>query len=203
MPRFASLVTVLALLACAAGAALVAYGRWTRPIAAAGAALEAGDLQGALTPYAESARRFRALPLSQRLLDRDFSLVAHNQLAALYQLRRWDDVIERAVDAPPASGPHFWAGCALFRKGAEQKTREAQLEWVTRAQDEFKLALVAAPNDWDAKYNFELTSRLAAALRPSADTKGTQQKNAPSTLIQLLRPELQQQHQERAVKKVG
>jgi len=192
MPRFASLVTVLALLACAAGAALVAYGRWTRPIAAAGAALEAGDVQGALTPYAESARRFRALPLSQRLLDRDFSLVAHNQLAALYELRRWDDVIERAVDAPPASGPHFWAGCALFRKGAEQKTREAQLEWVTRAQD-----------DWDAKYNFELTSRLAAALRPSADTKGTQQKNAPSTLIQLLRPELQQQHQERAVKKVG
>jgi hypothetical protein len=202
-PRVTSLITVLALLAFAAGTALVAYGRWTRPITAASASLEAGDAQAALAPYGESIRRFRALPMSQRLLSRDFSLVFYNQLAVLYDLHRYDDVIERAVDAPPASAPHFWAGCALFRKGAEQKTREAQLEWLTRAQDEFKLALVAAPADWDAKFNYELTSRLAAALRPSADTKGNQQKSAPSTMIQLLRPELQQQHQERAVKKVG
>jgi hypothetical protein len=203
LPRYRSVITATALLAFLAGGALVIYGRWTQPIAAAGVALEAGNTEGALAPYADSARRFRGLALSQRLLAPDFSLVAHNQLVVLYGLHRYDEVIERAVDAPAAAEPHFWAGCALFRKAAQQTTRDAQLEWVTRAQDELKLALVAAPDDWDTKFNYELTSRLAAALRPGSDKRGNQQTNAPSTLIQLLRPELQQKHQDRAVKKVG
>lgn len=202
-PRLKPLITLTALLAFAIGAVLVAYGRWTGPIGAAGTALAAGATDVSLARYDESAARFRGLPWSQRLLAPDFALVSHNQLAVLYGLRRYDDVIERAADAPAAADPHFWAGCALFRKGAEQKTREAQLEWVTRAQDEFKLALVAAPDSWDAKFNYELTSRLATALRPSADTRGNQQKNPPSSMIQLLRPELQQQHQDRTVKKAG
>ena len=118
LPRFGSLITIVALLAFGAGGALVAYGRWTRPMAAAGAALEAGDAEAAIAPYAESARRFRSVPLSQRLLAPDYSLVTHNQLAVLYELQRYDEVIERATDAAAAE-PHFWAGCALFQKGAE------------------------------------------------------------------------------------
>jgi hypothetical protein len=203
LPRFGSTITVTALLAFVSGGALVIYGRWTQPIAAAGVALEAGDAEGALAHYADSARRFQGLALSQRLLPSELSLVGHNQLAVLYGLHRYDEVIERALDAPAAAGPHFWAGCALFRKGAQQTKRDAQLEWLTRAQDEFKLALVAAPDDWDTKFNYELTSRLAASLRPSSDKRSDQQKSAPSTLMQLLRPQQQQLHQERAVKKVG
>jgi hypothetical protein len=203
LPRFGSLVTVIAVMAFLSGAALLTYGRWARPIASAFAAAQAGDGARALPDYAESSRRFHQVPLSQRLLARDFSLLSHNQLAVLYGLGRYDEVIERAVDAPAAAAPHFWSGCALFRKSTTQKTPDAQLEWLSRAQEEFKLALAAAPDDWDTKFNYELTARLAAALRPASDRPGTQPSNAPATLMQLLRPQQQQKQQERAVKKVG
>ena len=53
-------------------------------------------------------------------------------------------------------------------------------DWL-RQQDEFHKAVDAAPLDWDTKFNFELTTRLAAELR--------KQPNAPpKQLMQLLRP---------------
>lgn len=201
-PRAGSIMTLTALVAFVAGAALVAYGRWTRPIVGAAAALQAGDAQRALPPYAESSRRFRQVPLSQRALASDYSLVAHNHLSVLYGLGKYDELIDASTEAPAAAAPHFWAGCALFRKSVQQTKVDARLEWLTRAQDEFKLALVAAPDDWDTKFNYELTSRLIAALRPP-DKGAKQPANAPSTLMQLLRPQQQQQQQDRAVKKVG
>ncbi|MEO5895546.1 MAG: hypothetical protein ABIS06_07585 [Vicinamibacterales bacterium] len=202
-PRIGSIFTLTALLAFLAGATLVVYGRWTRPIVLAAAALDAGNTEGAVAPYTDSARRFRSVALTQRILAPDYSLVAHNQLAALYTLGRYDEVIERAAEAPDGSAPHFWSGCALFKKSVQQTNPDAQLEWLTRSQEEFKLALAAAPDDWDTKFNYELTSRLAAAMRPGSDKRGKQQSNAPSTLMQLLRPQQQQKSQDRVVKKVG
>ena len=47
--------------------------------------------------------------------------------------------------------------------------------------DEFRKAIEATPDDWDTKYDFELTSQLAAGLRK-------QPKMPPRQLMQLLRP---------------
>ena len=58
---------------------------------------------------------------------------------------------------------------------------EAMLGWLTRAEEELHKAVEAAPTDWDTKYDFELTTRLAAALRK-------QPKTPPKQLMQLLRP---------------
>jgi len=58
----------------------------------------------------------------------------------------------------------------------------AQLAWLTRAQQEFRQALESSPEDWDAKFNYELAGRLAAQLR-------TAPKREPSTILKLLRPQ--------------
>lgn len=201
-PRFRSSFVAVAILALVLGAALLAYGRWSEPLAEAAGATEAGDRAAAVDAYKVSAERFRTIPATQQLLSADHALVSHNQLALLYQLNRYDELLEAAADAPPDAAPHFWAGCALFQKSTQEEKPESQLEWLTRAEDEFKLALEAAPDDWDTKYNYELSARLAAALRPPSKKGGTQQKSVPSTLLQLLRRAPQQQ-QDRPVKKVG
>jgi hypothetical protein len=64
---------------------------------------------------------------------------------------------------------------------------------LSRAEDEFRKAIEAAPDDWDTKYDFELTTRLAAELRKQPNTP-------PKQLMQLLRPPTAGQ---KAPRKVG
>ena len=88
-----------------------------------------------------------------------------------------------AGSAPVDAAPHFWVGCAMFAKSLQEEGAEGQLQWLTRAEDEFKLALASEPADWDTKYNYELSARLVAALR-----RPPKPGNKPSA-IKLLRPE--------------
>ena len=200
-PRLRSSFIVMALLALVVGLGLVAYGRWSAPLADADRATAAGDLSAAVAAYTRSVARYRGMPAAQQFLSADHALASHNQLALLYQLAQYDELLEAAAEAPPAASPHFWAGCALFRKSQKEFELPSQLEWMVRAEEEFKLALEAAPTDWDTKFNYELSARLAAALRPASKTGATQQKGVPSTLLQLLRRA--PQAQDRPVKKVG
>src|SRR5439155_27094197 len=87
-----------------------------------------------------------------------------------------------------------WAGCAFFDKARAEENAEARLGWLSRAEEEFRRAVEAAPDDWDTTFNFELTTRLAAELRK-------QPKTPPNQLMQLLRPE--PKAGARPVKRVG
>lgn len=194
--RSRSVVVLTAVLALVSGALLLLYAHWSKPVSAAWEAIEARDPERALDEYAVSARRFAQLPPAQELLAADFSEVTHNRLALLYRLGRYDDMFEVADNAPANAAPHFWIGCALFAKSKAEKKPDARLEWLSRAEDEFKLALAAAPDDWDTKYNYELAARLAAALRAKP-------KAAPETLMQLLRQQPRTGREQEPVKKVG
>lgn len=200
LPRFRSMFILVAILALVAGVALVAYGRWSAPLVEAAAALEVGDAERALAAYSVAAERFQRFAPARQLLPRDFALLTHNRLALLYQRGEYDALIEAAGNAPPEAAPHFWMGSALFAKSAHEQKPEAKLEWLGRAEEEFKLALKDAPDDWDTKYNYELSTRLAAALRNQP--KGRQSQSAPTNLMQLLRPQ-PSQRQQRPVKKTG
>ena len=70
----------------------------------------------------------------------------------------------------------------------------ARLAWFTRAEDELRHAIEATPADWDTKYDFELVTRLAAALRQQPQTP-------PRQLMHLLRP--QPKPGAKPVKRVG
>lgn len=178
MRAFASTLIVLLLLA---GVALIGYARWTQPIEDADAAFADGRLEQAIAGYTGAEARFDAVPAIRQGAAAEYNRVVENHLTALYRLKRYDDVIDLAQKAPIEAQPHFWSGTALFQKATVEDKPDARLGWLSRAEDEFRKAVEAAPDDWDTKYDFELTARLAAELR--------KQPNAPpKQLMQLLRP---------------
>ena len=197
VPRFRSFFYLLSVLALIGGAALLAYGQWSKPLLEAERAIQARDSEEALRAYSVSVARFRERPPMQQLLREDYARVTENQLAILYRTGQYETVIDTAGSAPVDAAPHFWVGCAMFAKSLQEAGAEGQLQWLTRAEDEFKLALASEPGDWDTKYNYELSARLVAALR-----RPPKPGNKPSAAIKLLRPEGPSQQRE-APKKVG
>jgi len=130
----------------------------------------------------------------KQALSTEYNRIVSNELWLLYRLERFDQTIDKAERAPEGAQPHFWAGCAFFDKARAEENAEARLGWLSRAEEEFRRAVEAAPDDWDTKFNFELTTRLAAELRK-------QPKTPPNQLMQLLRPE--PKAGARPVKRVG
>lgn len=170
------------LLLLVAGLAAVAMARWTRPVAAGDDAFVAGDWDRALGSYAIAEARFDRTPAVRQLFERDYVRAVSAQLWIYYRLQRYDDVIEKAQRAPDAAAPHFWSGLAFYAKSRGDGKPEEQFGWLTRAEEELRRAVEAEPADWDAKYDFELVTRLAAALR-------RQPRTPPNQLMQLLRPQ--------------
>ncbi|HET7620007.1 MAG TPA: hypothetical protein VFK20_15985 [Vicinamibacterales bacterium] len=175
-------IGALSLVLLVAGLAALAYARWSRAIDDGDAALARGDAEGALVAYAEAADRFDAHPMLRQAFSRDYVRVAAARLALEYRLERYDAVLEDAERSPAAAAPHFWAGLALFAKSRSDERPEDQNAALMRAEEELRRAVEALPSDWDAKYDFELVSRLAAALRRQPNTP-------PDGLMQLLRPQ--------------
>jgi hypothetical protein len=173
------LVSVLALVI---GVGLVALSAWTRPLADGDEATREGQLERALERYAAGEARFDRLPVTKQLLPAAYSSSIENQLWLQYRLQQYDALLEKAATSPSIAPTHFWAGCALFEKAQDEENAEARLGWLGRASEEFRKALERAPDDWDAKYNYELSERLLAELRK-------QPKTPPKQMLQLLRPE--------------
>jgi tetratricopeptide (TPR) repeat protein len=176
-----SVGAALAVVALLAGIAMLAYARWTRDVHRADEALAAGRLKDALAGYEAAGLRFDRTPATRQMFAAEYDRTVANHLWVLYRLKRYDQTIEVAERAPAAAAPHFWSGCAFFEKAVVEEKPETRLGWLSRAEEEFRQALEAAPDDWDTKYDFELTSRLAAELRK-------QPKTPPRQLMQLLRP---------------
>jgi tetratricopeptide (TPR) repeat protein len=176
-----AVASTLVVLLLAAGLMLAGYARWTAHVATADAALEDGRLQEALSEYTLAEARFDALPAVRQVVQAEYARVLHNHLLTLYRLKRYDEVIDLAQRAPAAATPSFWSASALFQKAITEEQPDARLGFLGRAEEEFRKAIDASPDDWDTKYDFELTSRLAAELRK-------QPKTPPKQMMQLLRP---------------
>ncbi len=178
MRALGSTLIVLLLLA---GAVLIGYARWTASIDAADAALADGRFDQAIAGYTAAEARYDSVPAVRQAATVEYDRAMENHLLALYRLKRYDDVIDLAQKAPQEARPHFWSGTALFEKATAEEKPDARLGWLSRAEDEFRKAVEASPSDWDTKYDFELTTRLAAELRKQPNTP-------PKQLMQLLRP---------------
>jgi hypothetical protein len=163
------------------GAGLLAADAWLRPLTEGERELHAGNYEPALQHFAAAEKRFAALPAAKQALPQAYGLLQTNQLWALYQLGRYDALLEKAALAPSMAPVHFWAGCALFVKAREEQAPEARQSWLGRAGDEFKKALEKAPEDFDTRYNHELTQRLLQETKK-------QPKTPPAQLMQMLRP---------------
>jgi tetratricopeptide (TPR) repeat protein len=189
-----SAVAVAMVLALLAGLAMIAYARWMAPAAGGDVSLAEDRYEQALARYLDAEARFDRFAAAKQLFADDYSHVMANQLFVLHRLRRYDETIDTAQRAPEQALPHFWAGCAFFEKARAEEKPDPRLGWLTRAEEEFRRAVEAAPDDWDTKYDFELVSKLAAELRKRPETP-------PNQLMQLLRP--QPKPGAKPVKRVG
>ena len=166
----------------AVGCLMLAYARWSHPIAYADAALTTGDIGPALDAYAVAEERFDALPPLKWLLPSEYNRVIASRLRILYYMELYEEVIERAARAPAEADAHFWTAASLFQMGLveEEGGPSARLAWFGRAQQELMRALDVTPDDWDIKYDLELVLRITDEMR---------RLDAPSELMkQLLRP---------------
>ena len=177
-----SVGAALAVVALLAGVAMLAYARWTDDLHRADEALAAGRLEEALAGYKAASLRFDRTPAARQMFTGDYDRTVATHLWVLYRLKRYDETIELAERAPVAALPHFWSGCAFFQKAVVEEKPDTRLGWLSMAEEEFRKAVEATPDDWDTKYDFELVTRLAAELRK-------QPKTPPNQLMQLLRPQ--------------
>ena len=166
----------------ASACAMIAYARWTQPVADADTATAAGDVGRALGSYAVAEKRFDAMPPLKRLLSSEYDRIIANQLRLLFHTDRNEETLEKAARAPEGANPHFWAGAACFEQGRAEADPSARLAYFGRAQQELIKAVGAAPDDWDAKFDLELALRLTFELRRQPQTP-------PGELMKLLRPD--------------
>jgi hypothetical protein len=168
--------------AVALGLLLLWLARWVSPLAAADAAVREGRLTDGLNEFKSVESRLSRVPALQQLAPALLGSVQANQVRLLYEMQRYDEAIEKAGASTSVHGTHFWSGCAMFARGSAEERGGERLEWLQRAEDQFRSALTVAPNDWDTKFNYELTRSLLSRLREEPETPRR-------LLFELLRPQ--------------
>ena len=172
----------LALAAVIIGGAFLWLASWLSPLSAADVAVSDGRLSDGLNAFRTAESRLTRIPALQQLAPRLLGSVQANQVRLLYQMQRYDEAIEKASDSASVAGTHFWSGCALFARASAEERAESRLEWFERAEGEFRSAVAANPDDWDSKFNYELTRALLNRLREQPDTPRR-------LLFELIRPQ--------------
>jgi hypothetical protein len=163
--RVSRFVIVPATVATVVGVLLLILSFWLRPIAAGERAMAAGDLDRALQQYSAGRRWLQWVPMLGTLFPGLNERVLSNELSLQYALRRYDRIIEATAGGTESASTSFWAGCALFDKALVEVEPEKRVEMMSRAHDAFRRTLELQPDDWDAKFNYELSGRLSHILR--------------------------------------
>ncbi len=173
----AGLVLVLA-----ASLVLLSYARCVRGIEYGNQALAKQDYSAAELAYSDAENRIVHSVLPASIYRPCYRVLVFNQARLFKATRRYTELsrlLERTATRTPelANDPeyHFWMGIAEYAKAASQTEKQAVRASLQRASDEFLLALsshhqLAGGSDWDAKYNYEMTSRLLAGTRKSEET---------------------------------
>ena len=167
--RLSKLIVVPATAAIVLSLILLSIGFWLRPIAAAERAMAAGDLDRAVQQYTSARRRLHSISFLKTLFPGLNELVTGNELSLQYGLRRYERILETTGGENGSAATSFWSGCALFDQALVEVEPEKRVETMSRANDAFKRALELAPDDWDAKFNYELSGRLQDILREQPD----------------------------------
>ena len=187
------------------------YSAMLRDMDLASSAYAQGDLEGALAIYDGIESRLRAHGAMRFIPARDRQTLILNEARLLYALNRYDEAIERLqkedeISGVATDGRFFLVrGQSRLRRALEEyrkprgpvmdASRLAQdlnllREGLTKAEDSFRESLQINPNDWDAKYNYELASSMEKALGESVDENVKVLKEGELAPTAALPPEL-------------
>jgi hypothetical protein len=172
-------------------AGLLAYAWLTRELDRAQQAVSRGDFSGAMETYARVERPLHQVPWLAEMFREEHKQVSLNQVAILYRQQKNADALAK-LEEIPASSPAlvesadylFWMGNVLFRQALESKDPETSVKILRSAMSEYQRGLVAHPDDWDLKFNYELLRSMLA--QPDRDRKAQEQK--VKSIIDKMRP---------------
>ncbi len=165
-----------AILVLAVSLLLVSYARWLRGISAGNRELAGGDYAAAAKAYDAASQRLTRFPWVRTLGGPGYRQLVFNHARALYAAKQ-DDGLMQMLENEGRSAPfltedrefYFWTGNVQFRHAIAQKDKQTVQAGLQQAADAYRRALAAAPDDWDIKYNYELTVNLLASMRKGKD----------------------------------
>lgn len=187
-------------------AASLGYGWWLLKFEEGNRAVERGELEEARRIYEEAAVPFERVPFAAQVLRRDFERLRFNQVRLAYG--EGDDeaaleILEEAAARSPAikDGAEFsfWVGNLLFRRALQTADPADAVEHLKQALSEYQRGLTARPDDWDLKYNFELTKTL---LSQRVRGGGKEQEKVRS-ILEKMRPSEEKSQGQLPVEKRG
>jgi tetratricopeptide (TPR) repeat protein len=205
MPTRTYAKTLGYILLFAISAALIGYGWMMRQFERAQNAYRQGDSAQSLEIYGEVDKPFQKLPWMSALFKEEYEHLNLNQVAILYSQGKYGDALAK-IEGLPADDPSlaangeysFWMGNLLFRQALETKNTESSVNALKGALSEYQKGLVAQPDDWDLKFNYELVRHIFA----QKDQNRQQQEQKVKTLIEKMRPQ-EPSRQELAPEKRG
>ncbi|MGD9763676.1 MAG: VWA domain-containing protein [Candidatus Binatia bacterium] len=155
--------------------------------------------------YADRQYEAAASQYGEGLIDAPGSVELQFNLAtALYKQEKYADAIQ-TFEKVAASGEPTWiaraaynAGNARYRLGAsaEQSDAQAALASWEAALADYKRAMVADPDDTDAKFNHEFVERKIAELKQKLEDQAKQQQQEQQQQQQGDEEQQQQQEQQ-------
>jgi tetratricopeptide (TPR) repeat protein len=168
-------------------------------------AAQQGELETAAAIFESVERPFRAVPWLPRILQSDYQKLIFDQAKVLFPQQDPQiifDKFEEAVRNSPTIRDRgefaFWMGNLLIRRAVASQDGEELLNYLKSALAEYQRGLALAPEDWDLKYNYELTKRTFAQQEQAVKAKGEKVKS----ILDTIRPR-QKQKQEIAPEKLG
>jgi hypothetical protein len=179
-----------AVLVLAVSLSLLSYARWVRGIAAGNRALAGQDYSAAEHAYTAAEMQTVHSLVPSDLLRVEDRVLVFNRAQLLNSNKRYGE-LAHLLDAAAAHRPelandaeyHFWMGIVEYQKAVSETDKQALRTELQQASDSFRMAIQAAPNDWDSKYNYELTSRLLAGMRNKKEDSQEQLKRGGMKIL--------------------
>lgn len=166
------------------GICLLVVSVWLRPYHQAMDSLHAGALEESFELFVTVESRFDSITLARQVFPEIYFDSIASQFYILYTLGNYDDLLEKSATSPVLADVHFWTGNTLFRRTGNLDEPQEQVAWLERASDEYRKAIELAPDDWNSKFNYEMTNKLIDELK--------EEKETPPQIMEILRPRPQQ-----------
>lgn len=147
----------------------ITYAWWLYQIERGERASRRGDLLSAAEMYQSAEAPFRRLPWLAQLVREDYQRLTFDQVRLLYANGQDEEVMDkleeglrRAPSLAESAEYSFWLGNVFLRRAVQTKDAEEKLKALKAALEEYEKGLMAQPEDWDLKYNYELVKNILA-----------------------------------------
>jgi tetratricopeptide (TPR) repeat protein len=154
------------------------HSRISIPMRQANASFLRGDWGLAQAGYEESLNKLKSPSWLGNVLTADYQDALIGNVRTLYATGEYDaalTLLNREADLFPEFGrdPRWllWAGNLWFRRAVLEEGEIERREGFSTAVDFFRKGLEVAPDDWDLKFNYELTAIILAQEDPLSREK--------------------------------